>query len=363
MQTFESLYERLMKAGVNQNLDAEIAKLNTDGTCDPRQLGCLLKPRMHAPVVRLGPCSCSAGKQAKCAEACFFRAITHDADGNAVISGENCIGCGDCVKSCTENNLAEIREAVPLFNAINEGKRPVYAMIAPAYISQFSAEVTPGRLRSAFFKRLGFAGMIEVALFADILTLKEALEFDKAIQSDRDFMLTSCCCPMWIAMIKKVYRTLVPHLPPSVSPMVACGKAIKTLYKDAVTVFVGPCIAKKAEAREADIADVVDYVLTFAEIRDILDAAAIDPRRAGGGRPGSFVQSGHPVRRNLRRQRRREEHAGPAASDRHIPLRAEHADGARACKDMLKRILDGAVRANFIEGMGCVGGCVGGPRR
>ena len=48
--------------------------------------------------------------------------------------------------------------------------------------------------------------------------------------------------------------------------------------------------------------------------------------------------------------------------DRAIPLTAEHADGIRACKELLKRILDGEVRANFIEGMGCVGGCVGGPK-
>ena len=361
MQTFSSLYEKLMKAGVDQRLDAQIAELNTDGTCDPNQLDCLLKPKTYAPVVRLGECSCSQQEREKCGKICFFSAITHDEHGNAVISRENCIGCGDCIIHCEKNNLAEIREAVPMFSVINEGKSPVYAMIAPAYISQFSREVTPGKLRSAF-KQLGFAGMIEVALFADILTLKEALEFDKTIVSDKDFVLTSCCCPMWIAMIKKVYRTLVPHLPPSVSPMVACAKAIKTLYPGATTVFVGPCIAKKAEAREADIADAVDYVLTFEEIRDILEAAAINPAalpedvRDHSSKAGIryAVTSGvsDAVRSTLNKLR----------PDRHIPLKAEHADGVRACKEMLKSILDGMVRANFIEGMGCVGGCVGGPK-
>jgi iron only hydrogenase large subunit-like protein len=361
MQTFSSLYERLMKAGVGKRLDAEIANLNADGACDPVQLDCLLKPKLYPPVVRLGQCSCSPEDRAKCGKVCFFSAITHDEHGNAVISRENCIGCGDCMIACERNNLAEIKEAVPMFGVINEGKSPVYAMIAPAYISQFSEKVTPGKLRSAF-KRLGFAGMIEVALFADILTLKEALEFDKAIRTDRDFMLTSCCCPMWIAMIKKVYRTLVPHLPPSVSPMVACAKAIKALYPGATTVFVGPCIAKKAEAREQDIADAVDYVLTFEEIRDILDAAAIDPAaleedvRDHSSRAGIryAVTSGvsDAVRSTLNKLR----------PDRQIPLKAEHADGVRACKEMLKSILEGTVRANFIEGMGCVGGCVGGPK-
>lgn len=361
MQTFISLYQRLMKAGVSKHLDSELAKVNAEDGYDPYQLDCLLKPRMHPPVVRLGACSCSAEEKAKCTEVCFFSAIAHDASGNATISKENCVGCGDCIIACEKNNLAEIKEAVPMFDLINEGKSPVYAMIAPAYISQFSKEVTPGKLRSAF-KQLGFAGMIEVALFADILTLKEALEFDKTIQNDKDFMLTSCCCPMWIAMIKKVYHTLVPHLPPSVSPMVACGKAIKALYKDAKTVFIGPCIAKKAEARESDIADAVDFVLTFEEIRDILEAAAIDPAmleediRDHSSKAGIryAVTSGvsDAVKSTLNRLK-------PA---RAIPIKAEHADGMRACKAMLKSILDGTVRANFIEGMGCIGGCVGGPK-
>lgn len=360
MESFSSLYQRLLKAGVHKNLDAELAQVNAEGACDPYQLDCLLKPKLHPPVVRLGRCACADAEKAKCEAACFFRAIEHDEAGNVTISKDNCIGCGDCIKSCEKNNLAEIREAVPIFRAINE-EQPVYAMIAPAYISQFGAEVTPGRLRSAF-KQLGFAGMIEVALFADILTLKEALEFDKSIHTDQDFMLTSCCCPMWIGMIKKVYHTLVPHLPPSVSPMVACGRSIKKLYPGAVTVFVGPCVAKKAEARDRDIADAVDYVLTFAELRDILDAAAIQPaaleedNREHSSRAGRryAVTSGvsDAVKSTLVKLK----------PDREIPLRAEHADGVRACRDMLKRILDGTVQANFIEGMGCVGGCVGGPK-
>ena len=104
--------------------------------------------------------------------------------------------------------------------------------------------VTPGRLRSAF-KALGFAGMVEVALFADILTLKEALDFDELVRSEEDFLLTSCCCPIWIAMIRKVYGSLTPHIPASVSPMIACGRAVKQLVPGAVTVFIGPCVAKK----------------------------------------------------------------------------------------------------------------------
>ena len=74
-------------------------------------------------------------------------------------------------------------------------------------------------------------------------------------------------------MIRKIYSELVPHVPGAVSPMIAAGRVVKELYPDAMTVFVGPCMAKKKEAREEDIADAIDYVLTFQEVQDIFDAA------------------------------------------------------------------------------------------
>lgn len=127
---------------------------------------------------------------------------------------------------------------------LNEGNRQVYAIIAPAFTGQFGKNATPGRLRSAF-KPLGFQGMVEAAVFADILTLKEALEFDTHVKKQGDFQLTSCCCPVWIALIRGIYKDLAPHVPGAVSPMIAAGRVVKKLHPDAVTVFVGPCMAKK----------------------------------------------------------------------------------------------------------------------
>ena len=74
-------------------------------------------------------------------------------------------------------------------------------------------------------------------------------------------------------MIRKRYHELLPHVPGAVSPMVACGRFLKRIHPDAVTIFAGPCLAKKKEAKEPDIADAVDYVLTFQEMQDIFDAA------------------------------------------------------------------------------------------
>lgn len=358
MESFNSLYNKLLYAAINKKIDEELKKL-TD--FDPYHLDCLLNPEKHSTVIRLRNCECSDEQKEKCIDKCDFDALKIDENGNISIS-DRCLGCTRCIDYCVKKNLSDRKDLLPVFDLINNSGAPVYAMIAPAFTSQYGPEVTPGKLRAAF-KKLGFAGMIEVALFADILTLKEALEFDISIKTDEDFLLTSCCCPMWIGMIKKIYNDLVPHIPPSVSPMVACGRSIKKLHPDVKTVFIGPCVAKKAEAREKDIADAVDYVLTFQEVADIFKAACIDPgnldedlrdhsSRAGRiyARTGGVSEAIHDTLDYL-------------SHNRKIPFKSKQANGITECKMLLNEIKDGNITANFLEGMGCPGGCVGGLKR
>ena len=167
-------------------------------------------------------------------------------------------------------------------NAVREvlltPEKQVYALIAPAFMGQFGEGVSPGAIRAAL-KRAGFSGMVEVAVFADILTLKEALEFDRHVNRDTDFLLTSCCCPVWVSMIRNIYGELVPHMPGAVSPMIAAGRAVKKMHPDAVTVFIGPCLAKKKEAKEPDICDAIDVVLTFQETAMLFEAMGIAPQQ------------------------------------------------------------------------------------
>lgn len=92
--------------------------------------------------------------------------------------------------------------------------------------------------------------MIEVAFFADMLTLKEAIEFDHLVKNKDDLMITSCCCPMWVAMVRRVYKDLVKYVSPSVSPMIASGRVLKTLNPNCKVVFIGPCIAKKLKLKK-----------------------------------------------------------------------------------------------------------------
>ena len=363
MATFQELYQTLLAAQARSNLPEAIKYIRTQQDFDPKQLDCLLNPQKHPLVWRTGKCGCAPGEGA-CERACAFDAI-HSATeegGRVAIDVTRCVGCSACIDACAAKKLEASRDAVAAMEAVRRHEGPVYALVAPAFMGQFSEAVTPGMLRSAFL-RLGFDGMIEVALFADILTLKEALEFDKNITREGDFQLTSCCCPLWIAMIRKIYSELQSHLPASVSPMVACGRSVKALHPDALTIFVGPCIAKKAEAREKDLAGAVDYVLTFQEVRDIFAAAGIDPaaledrERDHSSRAGRIYARTGGVSEAVRST---VERLNP---HRKISMRTRQADGVPGCRALIDDLLAGKIDANFFEGMGCVGGCVGGPKR
>ncbi|MGI6192005.1 MAG: [Fe-Fe] hydrogenase large subunit C-terminal domain-containing protein [Christensenellales bacterium] len=354
MSRYDALNRELSKAAINGELDEKRKELESK---DSSLAEALMNPR--STVVRVGDCSCPEGDSA-CEAACLFDAIQRDEHNNIVITA-NCTGCGECLKACSEENLSGRKDSIAVINLLKDRKAPVYAMIAPAFSGQFSREVTSGRLRSAF-KYMGFYGMIEVALFADILTLKEALEFDRAIRTDDDFLLTSCCCPLWVALIKKSYKSMIPHVPPSVFPMVACGRSIKRMHPEAKTVFIGPCLAKKAEAKEPDIADAVDIVLTFEEIAELFELMGINPADFEEDQSDHSSRAGRIYARTAGVSEAVQTTLDRLRPGRRITLRSRQADGVANCKALLKEISEGSVNANFIEGMGCVGGCVGGPK-
>ncbi|MCX7614193.1 MAG: iron hydrogenase [Clostridiales bacterium] len=360
MQTFNDLYTRLLKAAAENKTQRELEEIQKD-EFDPHQLDCLLHPRKYASVWKFGDCDCSGEEENPCVSSCLFRAIKKDKQGKVIIDIDLCAGCSVCIDACKSGKLTGSKDILPTLEAVKNSTGPVYAMIAPAFIGQFSQNVTPGKLRSAF-KKIGFAGMVEVALFADALTLKEALEFDKKIIDDKDYMITSCCCPIWIAMIRKIYKQFIPHVPGAVSPMVACGRSIKLLEPNSTTVFIGPCIAKKAEAREQDIADAVDFVLTFEEIQDIFDAFHVDPSVLEDDQRDHSSKSGRIYARKGGVSEAVQNTVNKLSPNRTISVKAQQADGVPACKEMLSSLREGKITANFLEGMGCVGGCVGGPK-
>ena len=352
MKTFQELYEDLLrqKVSVEEPLPREY---------DPKHLDCLLHPEEYAPVISTD--TCTDCFERACQKSCIFDAIETGKEGELFINPSRCEGCAACIDACKSNHLAASKDVLPAMRAVRNASGPVYLMIAPAFSGQFRGNVTAGKLRSAC-KALGFTGMVEVALFADILTLKEALEFERHVREPGDFQLTSCCCPVWIAMIRKRYHELLPHVPGAVSPMVACGRFLKRIHPDAVTIFAGPCLAKKKEAKEPDIADAVDYVLTFQEMQDIFDAAEISLEELPEEEKEHASKAGRLYARTGGVSQAVEEMVRQLSPDGKINVRCEQANGTKECMEMMRRIQNKETDANFFEGMGCVGGCVGGPK-
>lgn len=297
-----------------------------------------------------------------CQKACPFNAIVYDnKNKTTVIDKDICIDCGICVDSCKDGRILDKTEFLPIMDLIKNNKT-VIAAVAPAIMGQFGEDVTMDQLRAAFIK-IGFTDMIEVAFAADMLTIKEAVEFNKHVKSPKDLMITSCCCPMWVGMLKKVYKDLIPNLSPSVSPMIAAGRVIKALNKDAKVVFIGPCIAKKAEAKAPDVADAIDFVLTFQELNDIFKAFDFHPRDLKGIPSIEYTsRSGRLYARTGGVSIAVSEAVEELYPDKIKYFKAKKVEGVKECKEALDKAMKGELDASFLEGMGCVGGCVGGPK-
>jgi iron only hydrogenase large subunit-like protein len=324
------------------------------------------KERIEYPLVTVVKDVCDlCGKEhpnedEPCRDACKHGALTYNKEHGVVIENGKCLTCGTCVSACPFEALSDKVEFVPLIDMLKQQEVPVYAAIAPAYIGQFGDNVGPGQIRSAL-KILGFKDMIEVALFADLLTLREVHEFEHLVHTQEDYLITSCCCPIWMNMVIKGYPELLKNFSPAVSPMIAAGRVLKEMYKNCKVVFIGPCIAKKNEAKDKDLRDAIDYVLTFRELDEIFKATDIDlaslpteehQQSSLGGR--IYARTGG-VSKAVELSLKRLGHKG-------IEFNAVQVDGVMACKEILEKLKNGVAEANFIEGMGCKGGCVGGPR-
>ncbi|QOX66010.1 iron hydrogenase [Anoxybacterium hadale] len=317
---------------------------------------------VHKPLIsRLeGPCAHCGDKKCRCDTTGKYESPLYHKEPEE--ERDECIECGFCAADCDFGAIAEKIEFLPMVELLKERKSPIFAVVAPAITGQFGENVTMGKLRTAF-QKMGFDDMIEVALFADILTIKEAFEFNRLVKKEEDFFLTSCCCPVWFNLIKRNYPDIYEHLSPSVSPMIASGRILKRLYPDAKIVFFAPCTAKKAEALEEGLKGAVDFVINFRELKEIFHALDInledlppndkDLASLGGrvyARTGGVSFSVKMVVNRL-------------DPTRLIKLKSKKVDGVKECRELLETLRSqGKDRANFIEGMACKGGCVGGPR-
>lgn len=208
-----------------------------------------------------------------CEEACPVGAITKDAEGCEHIDFEKCVFCGACMRECPFGAMQAKSQLVDVVKHIMNGKK-VVAMYAPAIGAQFKAQ--PGQLEGALLAA-GFSCVWEVAIGADITADKEAAEFEERMEeAEKDGkpqMMTTSCCPAWVRLAQIHVPDIVPAISSTGSPMHYNGELAKKDDPECVTVFIGPCLAKRREGFDDAF---VDYVLTVDEVAALFDAKDID---------------------------------------------------------------------------------------
>lgn len=289
---------------------------------------------------------------------CPTGAVKLGEDGQKYIDHSLCVECGFCVDSCIAGAML-IRSEFARVAAMlyQEQAHPVYAILAPSFVGQFG-DASPTAIKAAL-KGLGFSDVYEVALAADIITLHEAREFVERMHRGGKFMITSCCCPVFIKLVEKVRPKVANLVSDSVSPMIALGKLLKKRNPDARVVFIGPCVAKKSEALLKDLQPAVDCVLTFKETSALFEATGLTLTGFGRNEMGDASHDGRAYAFT----------GGVTAAitravkelDPSLEIRAVKGDGVKECNRLLQELEEGSLDGNFMEGMGCPGGCVGGP--
>ena len=300
------------------------------------------------------PFAAIVNRKRPCQVSCKVKAIKINDDNAASIDNEKCIQCGACVYQCPFGAITDksfILDVIDIIkNSNNNENYKVYAVVAPSISSQFTyaklGQVITG------LKKLGFFTVVEAALGADMVAYAESKEL-----MEKGF-LTSSCCPSFVQYIKSSFPKLLPLVSHNLSPMATLAKYIKETDKTAKVVFIGPCTAKKAEAQLDTVKPYVDAVLTFEELQALYDSRGIDimtldedvlDNASYFGR--IFARSGgltDAVKQGIIEQKL------------DFDFKPIACDGIEECRVALLKKSKNILDANFIEGMACVGGCIGG---
>ncbi len=290
-----------------------------------------------------------------CVRSCPIDAIDMDENKVAKIDYEECISCGQCAYSCPFGAITDITYISDVARNLTKESKKVYALVAPSISSQFD-NTTIGQVTHAL-KQIGFTDVIEVALGADMVVKIETEEYlDRS--AEKNYMTTSCCTG-FVNLVETKFQDQLPNVSTTVSPMIALGRLVKSLHSDAVTVFIGPCMAKKSETLKDGITDAIDYVLTFEELRALLGAKEIiihdmpvDPLDNASYYGRMFAVSGG-VASSIE--------AYIKDNDLKTDFKPISANGTKECIKYMNLAKHNRLPANFIEGMACTGGCVSGP--
>ena len=291
-----------------------------------------------------------------CENACKIKAISMNENKAAAIDNDKCIACGACVYQCPFGAIMDksfILDAIDFIRrSENNTKYKVYAVVAPSISSQFTyaklGQVIAG------LKVLGFHTVVEAALGADMVAYEECEELHQ-----KGF-LTSSCCPAFVAYVEKAFPKLVPLVSHNLSPMATIAKYIKDKTDPtARIIFIGPCTAKKAEVQKDAVKPYVDVALTFEELQALFDSRDIDITTL----PEDVLDNASYYGRIFARSGGLADAVAQGLKERghdDFTLKPVSCDGIEECRIALLKKNKNVLDANFVEGMACVGGCIGG---
>ncbi len=286
-----------------------------------------------------------------CEEACPVKAISKDEHGIEHIDESKCIYCGKCLKACPFGAIFEISQVFDILQRLKNGEKMI-AIVAPAILAQYDA---PVEAVYGAIKQIGFTDVVEVAQGAMETSRHEAEELKEKIKEGNSFMTTSCC-PSYIELVDKHMPEIKKYVSTTGSPMYYAARIVKEKDPDAKVVFIGPCVAKRKEARKDEC---VDFVMTFEELDSVLDGFEIQV--------GEIPPYAMPFVSN------REAHgfaqSGGVIGAIKAYLKDEAAVNAIQIADLNKKNIGllrsyaktGRAPGNFIEVMACDGGCITGP--
>ncbi len=289
-----------------------------------------------------------------CEKACKVKAISMGVNKVAVIDEDKCTACGACVYQCPFGAVTDrsfILDAIRMLRAGDRAEKShVYAVVAPSIVSQFRY-VKLGQVVSAL-KKLGFASVVEAALGADMVAWAESKEL-----SEKGFLLSSCC-PAFVSYVKEQFPKLADHVSHNLSPMAVTARMIKQTDPLAKVVFIGPCTAKKEEAQIGRVHEYVDCVLTFEELQALIDSRDFDMTQL----PEDALDNASYFGRIFARSGGLTDAVVQAAREQglNFEITPVVCNGIEESRVALIKASKGVLPGNFIEGMACVGGCIGG---
>lgn len=256
---------------------------------------------------------------------------------------DRCIACGKCLRICPQN-AKEVQSELPYVKKLLGDSNKVAVSLAPSFAAAFYkySNKICGALKS-----MGFEYVEETVIGAEAVTR----QYEKYAKESIGKAYITSCCPAVNELIQKYHPELITNLIPVVSPMVCHSRMMKEKYgKETKIVFMGPCLAKKLEAKEQNS---IDAVLTFEELKrwfmeeDInfdeieeipFDVSALSFKMypiVGGTMNTINLQS---VQREI-----------------------VHVDGAEECLGVLESIKQGRFKDTLIEMNLCRHGCINGP--